>query len=149
MNSNQIGYCAVVVPASKFWQGYFIDRRLQPHARGLLDRAKGATGGMVQTIEPMSGVNEQEILGAMSAVLVEGALTMNMDIVGSASMALHLLTKQSFFMVIGEKHAAGTKTTFKTLSASTISRARDLIDNDPIVRNIKREILADLRKPRQ
>lgn len=148
---NHIGYCGVIIPAAKLWQGYFLDRRLMPVAEALLPGARTKVrtlGAPVRVTVPLADAAEQDMVGAFSGALVEGALVNNDRVVAASAMALHLLTGRPYFVVVGDRLPEGTRTTIETLHAASLAEARALIDNDPRVAAIKRALVDDLKKPR-
>lgn len=145
---NILGYCGVIVPVAKFWQGYFLDRRLLPHAQDIMARLRAHPTWGVRTLTALPGTDEQELVGALCAVLVESALTDDRQFVGACAVALSLVMDNPYFLVVGDRRAEGTQTTFERLDVSSIDEARALIDSDPRVAALKQALLDDLKKPR-
>lgn len=150
---SQIGYFAAIIPAHNYYQGVFLDDRLEQVARAGLDRIRAAPEvpdvlmhvklGDEDHLDPV-----QAMIGATSASLAECALKSDHLRVGVLGYVLHILTGYKYFTVtMHDRTFKGTTTSVVTLpGVSTIDAARSAIERLPSVLAIKVKLLGELDK---
>lgn len=123
--SNTIGYFGIVVPEDNDFSGAFLldDEEIRQQAVKLQMLALAAT--------PFS------VIGSLQAAIVDGCLNGRQDVVMVAARALHGITKDKFFIVIGYREPDGLRTEARPLNASTIDEARSALENAPEVMKIR------------
>lgn len=128
-----IGYCAVIIPALDEYQGVFIvdNDEMRPQSVMTMLTA-GMTGG--------------HPIGTLQAAMVEGVITRNMGLTGAAALALHGLTKESYFVIIGGKEGNGYRTNMVPLRADNIPDARMEIEAMPAVIELKERLRTEMQK---
>jgi hypothetical protein len=152
---NVVGYCGVIVPSHEFWQGFFIDRRLEAEGLKTLDRVRRelarimpVAGAQPETRKPVPGVADadQTLVGTLAATFVEGAVTQRHELVGVVSAALRALLKTDYFCVLARRDTGGTATEIIALRATTPDEARAEINSLPDVLAIKAKLTEGLLK---
>lgn len=129
-----IGYCAVIIPDFDFWQGYWIVQNDEMNKQAVL---------MQMNAIMAAGMGASPI-GALQSAMVEGAIISEPAVVGAAALALKGMTRDAFFVVMGDREPQGTRTEMFKLKATDIDAAREEIQNLPDVQAIKDRLAAQL-----
>lgn len=146
-----VGYFAVVVPNSNFYQGFFLMPESLAEGRIMADRARAAFPDDLRQNNPLDGASgpitfknedgvaeeDQAILGAMCAALTEvvvlartGDRRANEEI-GTAAGALAALTGNNYFVVVSTPVQGGTINTFVKIPMPVIVLGEMLADKTP------------------
>ena len=125
-----IGYFGVIVPSCRFWQGFHLIEHYRKSGEVFLKDFRENIGGIYTppsaVLHPLrdTQVDDQPLIGSMSAALVEMALKGTPDQVGVVSTALHLLLRERFFLVTGHPEGSGIRT--EVLRLDEASSANDV-----------------------
>ena len=120
-----IGYFGVIVPSRRFWQGYNL---IEPYRKAgetflknFRENVEGICNPPSAVLHPLhdTKADDQPLIGAISAAVVEMSLNGTPDQVGVISTALHLLLGERFFLVMGYPENAGIRTEVLRLSEAT------------------------------
>jgi hypothetical protein len=101
----RIGYFGVILPYYEFWQGYFLDDSAKDDAEGFIKQIRSNFDNIYMppsaVIRPIEYISEkdQSLIGAVSSVVVDFAAKQDNERIGTASMALHLLTGFLYYCV--------------------------------------------------
>lgn len=125
-----VGYCAVVLPHLDHYQAYFI-----------VDTPSARASALEMGLKAMLAMGPARSFGAVQAVLVEGALTSDENVVAGAGLSLRNTSGSNYFYVVATREAHGTRTELHKLEASSPDEARDLINALPEVRAIQERLL--------
>ena len=108
-----VGYCAAIIPASLFWQGYFINETpdIVQDAERLIEVARS------------SCTNDHEVFGCLQAVFIDCARANMMSGVAAAAWAMRPQAGD-FFFVRGEELPHGIVTRLTPLKSRSINEAR-------------------------
>lgn len=137
--ADTIGWCGVVLPDKDDFQGYYIRKNDSTQAT--------ATQLMGLSLAMKAAADDIESLGAIQAVLVEGAYLGRSDLIAGAALVIAEATKTRYFVIIGHRDAGGTRTEMLPLDATNVVTARWEFDSLSMVEEIKQRI-AD-KAPRQ
>lgn len=121
-----IGYYGIVIPEDDAFSGYYLVKRPEDEQKVMMTMFNA-----MATPEPH---------GALSAVMVEGALTGRPDVTHFAARAYSALTHVRYFVVIGHKEARGTRTEIRELPSESIEAARAGLEALPEVVALKKRI---------
>jgi hypothetical protein len=129
----------VVLPDKDDFQGYYIRDN---------DTTKATATQLLGVSLAMQAAAKMESLGAVQAVLVEGAYLGRSDLIAGAALVLAEATKIRYFAIVAHRDAGGTRTEMLPLDATNVVTARWEFDRLPIVEQIKQRI-ADKAPPRK
>lgn len=132
MDSQPVGYCAVISPKLDFYQSYFI-----------YDDEVSREGASQIKLMGIMAAPVANPYGALQAALAEGALTNNNGVIMAASRALYS-TDAPYFYIIADKQSHGTATSLHKIDASSIEDARAKIEGLPEVQDIKRRLMGKI-----
>ena len=163
-----VGYLGIVVPESKFYQGYFIKDELADRAAHVVRTFTGEFGGQdlppfddqvhrtIGMFQEMLGAEvttklhvPQEyvtLVGGLCATMVSAALgdtEYPEAVIGTMGYALRDIIKRDYFWVEGrQEKGGGTWTSVTPIYVSSVDEARKRLEALPVVRKIKRRLLA-------
>ena len=136
ISEHTIGYGAVVLPALNEFQGFYLVDDPILHK----DAVKA------QMMALLAGPDN--IIGALQATVVEGIVTKNFTLTGTAALALHGITKMKFFWIKATKEPGGTRTEMFPLKATTLEDAQHEVNHLPEVLAIKKRLRVEMMKPK-
>lgn len=139
-------YAGILIPKFDFWQGVFIPDTVIPLGKGMLDRARAVYPKAPQgqkTLHALSGISveDQGLFGALCAIVVDGAAKSNEQQVAAAITAVHLMTKDPFFLIRGTPEREGFTTSYERLNVKSSKEAKDAINRHPEVAIMKLKTL--------
>jgi hypothetical protein len=139
-------YAGILIPKFDYWQGVFIPDEIIPLGEAMLRGARQAypsapTGQ--KTISPLSGIPEQDqgLFGALCAIVIDGASKSQEEQIAAAITAVHLMTKDPFFIIKGTPEKEGFTTSYERLNVDSIAKAREAIERLPEVMVMKMKTL--------
>ena len=137
------GYYGVIIPKYNFYQGFFLYED-----SGYLELLRlSSPWQRCETRNPTPGVSneDQGLVGALSATLVEGARTQNAPLLLRVGGALSALADSRYFMIRGEIDSKGIATDFWRMPPEINSpdAARDYINSLPDVQLIQGKLLKE------
>jgi len=152
---SQVGYFGIVIPASDFFQGYFIDDTFDEQAKDIVSRLR--TDPRVKETQirvALSNVPEgdQALLGGLCATLTAAAMGRTEypnSILATCGFAVKLLIRRNYFWIEAAEEDAGTRTTIEPMDVTSIDKARQHLGSLPAVLAIKTRLLAGLRRDTQ
>ena len=127
---DEVGYCCVMIPEKKMWQGMFIVPAYEVQGKRALTAARALVGD-----------DHDAVMGALCSALIHAYETRNELVAGVTMYALMVASKQSHFMVRGTITPTGIITAFKHMEATNTVDARAEIEAFPEVRAMKGEIV--------
>jgi hypothetical protein len=138
-----IGYFGILVPTALEYQGFFLYSEFDPAGQKIIDTHSGSTTKTGKTIHPTPGVaaQDQPLFGALSASVIEAYFNQQLEAVATLGAAIRLLGRHNYFLIHGERMAAGWITKFEPLAATTAAAARAEIEAHPAVMALKAETL--------
>lgn len=129
--ADTIGWCGVVLPDKDDFQGYYIRKN---------DSTQATATQLMGVSLAMQAAAEIESVGAIQAVLVEGAYLGRPDLIAGAALVIAEATKTHYFAIVAHRDAGGTRTEMLPLEATNVVTARWAFDRLPIVEEIKQRI---------
>lgn len=137
--SDTYGYCAVIIPQLRAWQGYFI--RDEPELRAQGQEMMGMIRSSIpdfSTAYEASQPFEDRVFGALQASMAELFVEGNSNAVGAAALMIGEHYGHRYFAVISKRDAAGTVTSFRPLEGvDDVDEARTAIKRIPEVQLIE------------
>jgi len=128
------GYFGVIIPEYNYYQGFFLHEEAIEGAPNYLERLRKALP-----------VADQDLLGAVTTTLVEGARTENKTLLFRGAGAVSVLEDSKYFVVRAKIEKDGTHTEFWRMPPEVNSpdAARDYIHSLPDVQLIQGRLLIE------
>lgn len=129
--SETIGYFGIVMPDDNEFSGMFLLKNPADEKAIMM---------MMFNVMPMPAPE-----GALSAIMVEGAMTGRPDLITIAARAYAAMFHTRHFVVIGYREDKGTRTEIRDLPSDSIDAARAALEAIPEVVAIKLRIQKGLK----
>jgi len=126
-----IGYFGIVMPDDDEFSGMFLLKNPADEKAIMM---------MMFNVIPMPAPE-----GALSAIMVEGAMTGRPDLITIAARAYAAMFHKRHFVVIGYREGEGTRTEIRDLPSESLEEARAALNEVPEVVAIKRRIQESLK----
>lgn len=127
------GYFVVVLPQFDFFQGFFLPKGLEQQADALIITIREQVAGryvppsiVIAETKCVSEEN-QAIFGALLSLLVEIVHKRDILAIPVVAFAVHRLSDQRYFWILGHMSSEGTTTNFNPLYVQSDKEARDAI----------------------